>query len=314
MNINRDISYGRIPKITNYIDNMDNKIGIFFPALVFSFRDNPINYYSNDFELNISINNKLVVIDGQHRIKAIEKFLEKNQNNNKRERIEETSLTVQIYFGLNIQDEKHLFADINSNSKKVSMSLITKFDNRDVLNVLVTELHNICDALQSAKIEFNKSRLQRPGNDYFSTSSRLKELVSILLFGKKSPNKKDSRNLIAQYDDVLIFLDKLFRELFSSLPPQPGDVLKSILGHYATQQSIGYYIYNSIMLNETDIQWITDWEEEIDALANIDWSIKNPVWKKYLNATRKNTPSEYLQIEEYKADEIYEEIKKQLNY
>ncbi|MBY0180759.1 DNA sulfur modification protein DndB [Bacillus subtilis] len=312
-NINRDISYGRIPKIVKYLENQDNEMGIFFPAMVFSFRGNPINYYSKDFELELPLEKKLIVIDGQHRIKAMERLLENTDDKNRREKILNSFLTVQIYFGLQIEDEKNLFADINSNVKKVSMSLITKFDTRDVLNVLVTELYEVCDALQTAKIEFNKSRLARPGNDYFSTSSRLKELISIILFGKKNPNQKDTANLTQQYDDIIVFLDKLFTELFRNLPPNPGNVLENILGHYATQHALGYYINDAIIINETKIEWITSWEEDIEALSQISWNVTNSLWKKFLIVTRKNTPYEYSTIEEYQSNQLFDVIKNEIN-
>ncbi|WP_342496790.1 DNA sulfur modification protein DndB [Bacillus sp. FSL K6-3149] len=311
--INRDISYGRIPKIVKYLENQDNELGIYFPALVFSFRGNPVNYYSKDFELKLPCDKKLIVIDGQHRIKAVERFLEEIKDLNQKEKILNSLLTVQIYFGLQTIDEKNLFADINSNVKKVSMSLITKFDTRDVLNVLVTELFQVCDALQTAKIEFNKNRLARPVNDYFSTSSRLKEFISLILFGKKSPNKKETITLTQQYDDIIVFLDKLFSELFINLPSNPGNVLKSILGHYATQQAIGYYIHDKIIIEGIKIEWITNWEEEIEFLSLISWEITNPLWRKFLVTTRKNTSLEYLTIEEYQSNHLFNILKKEID-
>jgi len=311
--VNRDISYSRIPNIVRYIENEDAKIGIFFPAFVFSFRGNPLPYYHNNFELEVPVNKKLIVIDGQHRIKALERYFETIKDEGQKELILNSCLTVQIYFGLSTTDEKKLFADINSNAKKVSMSLITRFDSRDVLNVLVTELYSVSDSLQVAKIDFEKSRLARPNNDYFSTSMRLKGLIAIILFGKKSLNKKELEILQKQYDDIISFLNKLFEELFNALPSNPGNVLNSIVGHYATQQALGYYIHNSIILkNNNLISWVNNWEEEIEQLNSIDWSINNPLWKKFLVVNRKNTSYEYFVISEFAADQLYEIIKKQL--
>lgn len=311
--INRDISYSRLPKIVSYLEDEDTKTGIFFPAFVFSFRGNPLPYYHNNFELEIPEDKRLIVIDGQHRIKALERYIEKISETSKKELILNSCLTVQIYFGLTLEDEKRLFADINSNAKKVSMSLITKFDSRDILNVLITELYNVSDALQVAKIEFEKSRLARPNNDAFSTSMRLKGLVAIILFGKKSLNSRELEILKKQYDDVISFLSKLFEELFRALPTNPGNVLKSILGHYGTQQALGYYIHNSIILrNSNTVSWVNNWEEEIEQLGSIDWTVTNPLWKKFLDVNRKNTSYEYFVISEFSADKLYEVIKKQL--
>lgn len=311
--VNRDISYVRIPKIIKYIENEDTNMGIFFPAFVFSFREDPIPYYKNHFELEIPPNEKLIVIDGQHRIKALENYAAKIEDESRKELFLNSSLTVQIYFGLSIEDEKRLFADINSNAKKVSMSLITKFDSRDILNVLVTELYTLCDSLQVVKIDFEKSRLVRPNNDYFATSMRLKGLISLILFGKKSLNKNDLDIIKSQYDDIISFLNRLFEELFLVLPPNPGNVLDSILGHYGTQQALGYYIHSAIVISNNNlISWVNNWEEDIEELGSIDWSVNNPLWKKFLDINRKNTPYEYFSISEFAADELYSVIKKQL--
>ncbi len=291
--INRDLSYNRLPQITKYIEDMDNHIGIFLPSLVFSFPENPHFYYNpQNQELEIPSDLKLAVIDGQHRIKALERLTSKsNIEREKKDKILDSYMTVQIYFGLTQDDEKRLFADINSNARRVSMSLVTSYDTRDIMNVLVNELYNSSSALQAAQIEFNKSKILRPNNIHFSTSARLRKLINLLIFGKRSLSNKNEIQVKNQYDDIFSFLDKFFSVLFNVLPTTPGDVLKYVLGHEALQYALSLYLHSKIIVSsEQKISWIDNWEDEIEEIGLIDWSIKNQIWHPYMITARNNSP------------------------
>ena len=299
--INRDLSYNRLPKIINYLDSFDSELGIYFPSIVCSFPESPIEYYDlENMELQIPSGTKLVVIDGQHRLKSLEQYMTKSHFiEERKEAILNSNLTLQLYFGLTKKDEKSLFADMNSNSKRVSMSLITSYDTRDVSNILIKELYQISKPLQSVKVEFNKSRLVRPTNTDFSTSVRLKKFVTILLFGKKSTNMKEEKLIKAHYDDIISFLERFFRTFIEVLPSEPGNVLKYVLGHEPLQSAIAHHLNKRIITeSNNEIKWVINWEEEVMNLKKMDWSIKNPVWRPYMLTSRANTPYEfYLFIE-----------------
>ncbi|PEI55919.1 DNA sulfur modification protein DndB [Priestia aryabhattai] len=294
--INRDLNYGRLPKIINYLDSFDSELGIFFPSIVCTFPENPIDYYAVDkMELEIPAGTKLVVIDGQHRLKSLEQYMIKADfNGDRKEAILNSVLTLQLYFGLTKKDEKSLFADINSNSKRVSMSLITNYDTRDIMNIMVKELYNISKPLQTVKIEFNKSRLVRPTNTYFCTSMRLKKFVNILLFGKKSANMKEEKLIKEYYDDILSFLERFFQTFIEALPCEPGNVLEYVLGHEPLQNAIAKHLNKKIITESSNkIAWIINWEEEVANLKKINWSVKNPMWRPHMLRSRSNTPSEF---------------------
>ncbi|WP_342499370.1 DNA sulfur modification protein DndB [Bacillus sp. FSL W7-1034] len=294
--INRDLSYNRLPKIINYLDSFDSDLGIYFPSIVCSFPGSPLEFYDMEkMELEISEGVRLVVIDGQHRLKSLEQYMTKSHfNEDKKEEILNSDLTLQLYFGLTKTDEKSLFADMNSNSKRVSMSLITNYDTRDITNILIKELYQISKPLQSVKIEFNKSRLVRPTNTDFSTSVRLKKFVSILLFGKKSTNMKEEKLIKEYYDDILSFLERFFLVFIEVLPSEPGNVLKYVIGHEPLQSAIAYHLHKRIITECTNkVKWIINWEEEVIQLEKIDWSTKNPIWQPHMLTSRANTPFEF---------------------
>lgn len=280
--VNRDLSYNRLPQIVKYLKNKNQNLGIYFPSLVYSFRGDLNKCYSEEEKsLYISHSTELVVIDGQHRIKSLEKYL-KELSKPGDDELSNYFLTVQIYFGLNKEDEKNLFIDINSNAKKVSMSLITKYDSRDILNVLITDLYSNSNALQTLGVEFNKSRIYRPKNCTFITSKRLKIFISILLFGKKNVGTKEEKLIKEQYIDLLSILTKFFEILGEELPSNPGNVKMYVLGNEAVQNAIAYYLHQNITLYKYSIPWINSWEDEVSALSNIDWTINNKKFKNFL--------------------------------
>ncbi|WP_311079576.1 DNA sulfur modification protein DndB [Paenibacillus polymyxa] len=298
--VNRDINTSRIPKIVNYLIGYDSYPGVFFPSIMCAYSGNP----NNDFDLNRSLltiptNEQLVIIDGQHRIKSLESLINNQKIDVERKnKILESDVTLQLYFGLSKDDMRNLFADINSNSVKVSMSLITAYDNRETLNILVRELCGLSKSLQAVGIEFNKSTIIRPKNLNFSTSVRLKKFICILLFNKKILNLKEEKLLKINYDYVLSFLERFFYQLISIFPEKPGNALKYILGHEAVQNAIAYFLNKQIISNTNDtISWVFDWEEKIEDLINIDWSVTNPIWVKYLIKARANTASEFYTID-----------------
>jgi DNA sulfur modification protein DndB len=282
--INRDLSYNRLPALLKYIEKAESEMGIFLPALVFSYRGNPIDRFNrgtSTFELNDS--DRLVIIDGQHRVKAMEKHVEKIKNNFELySNFISNALTAQIYFGLSEEDERKLFSDINSNARRVSMSLVTQYDSRDIMNLLVQELYRSTPVLKVVQIELNKSKILRPSNQAFSTGVRLKTFISYLLFGKKAPSRKDEQLIKNQYDEIASFLSKFFTVFFSALPDIPGDVLKYVLGHEPIQNAVALYLNTAIIINDSDtINWKEDWESEVEQLDTVDWSVKNHEWNRW---------------------------------
>lgn len=312
--VNRDLSYNRIPNLIKYIKNKDSKIGIYFPAFVFSFRENPLDYYDKEnCQLVINKNSKLIVIDGQHRIKSIEKYINTIKDEHEKEKLLNNTITCQIYFGLKKEDERKLFSDINSNSKKVSLSLATKYDSRDIINILVQEVYRSSNELQVAGIELDKSKIYRPKNKKFCTGKRLSEFILYLVCGKCFINHNEELLIKKNYEEIICFLDRFFSILFSNLPDSPGDVEKYVLGHKSFQDAIALYC-NKMIFNHYNsnnfFDLINEWEEYVQQLKYIDWSINNPIWSKWL--IKANTRSSFMTFIDKSENEIMEAIQQEI--
>jgi len=314
--VNRDLNYNRLPKLTEYINSFDLEQGIYLPAIVCSLRESPTKYYNKeDRTLEVPFGVKLVVLDGQHRIKSLERFLGNNSIDNERKKvISNSQLTLQLYFNLSQQDERVLFSDINSHSKKVSMSLVTKYDTREIMNELVSDLYNVSQPLQSLQIEFEKSRLVRPGNRSLFTSVRLIRFLNHLLFGKREINQQEKKIIKDNYDDVLSFLDKFFLNYTEVLPSEPGNVLNYVLGHEPLQNAIGLYLNKTIITNEDGkVQGVENWEREVLKLKNVNWSVNWEGWQSYMYSSRPNTPNEYLAFIERSDKKLLNVLEDHLN-
>jgi len=309
--VNRDINIARLPKIVNYLNGYDAYPGVFLPSIVCVYSGNPVTDYDlGKQELIVPENERLTVIDGQHRIRGIENFINSVKiDSNRKNQILESDVSLQLYFGLSQEQMRNLFVDMNSNSVRVSMSLITAYDKREVLNVLARELYAISKSLQTIGVEFNKSKIMRPKNSIFFTSVRLKKFISILLFNGKFMNASDEIILKEQYDSILSFLERFFHHWVEMLPENPGDVISYILGHEAVQNAIAYVIHkHCITESKGKITWVMDWEEKIEDILSIDWSVNNSVWSKYLIRARANTSSEFFAIDLKDEKNIISEI------
>ncbi|MGG0717661.1 DNA sulfur modification protein DndB [Robertmurraya massiliosenegalensis] len=314
--VNRDINHVRLPKIMNYVNSYDSYPGIFFPSIMCVYSGNPIQDFNvNRLELVVPEESHLIVIDGQHRIKSLESFINsKKIAAERKEKVLNSDLTLQLYFGLSQDDMKNLFADINSNSVKVSMSLVTAYDTREVLNILVQELYEVSSSLQSLGIEFSKSKLMRPKNINFITSVRLKKFISLLLFNKKQLSLKEEKHIKNHYDQILSFLERFFYFFTSFLPNNPGDVLKYVLGHEAVQNALAISLHKQIIDYSDELNWAMDWEDKIENIINIDWSVNNSEWNSLLIKARANTASEFYSIDIKDEKNVTDRIQYLLNH
>ncbi|MBC2037673.1 DNA sulfur modification protein DndB [Listeria booriae] len=275
--INRDVNYSRLPTIVKYLASFDSDLGIYLPALVLSYRSKSKNYPLSEIEnatvLTITENDVLSVIDGQHRIKAIEKYMSEYGST-----IAENYMTVQIYFGLTKEEEEMLFVSINSNSTRVSSSLISKYDSRDIMNILIRELYETSQALRNIGVDFEKSRLYTSSTKLF-TSSRLVTFLSYLLFGKKTLTKIEENNVANNYESILSTLIKFFEIYEDVLPEDAYDSKKYVFTIEQVQNAIAFYLNEVITEFGSPYPWIDNWEESVQGISEFNWHVRNSPFK-----------------------------------
>lgn len=288
--VNRDIRYEKVVQLVNYIKQHDSEIGIYIPAIILSYEgSDPEN---TDYEFLFEKERNFIVLDGQHRIKAIEKYLDKEKDENKVNKILNSKITVQVYFNLTEQEKRQLFIEINGLSKRVSKNISISYDDRNPINTLITDLlkNRRSNPILQMGVEQKKSRLVRPGNINWISMIRLSHFISLLLVGTQEPSKTNEVIIRNQYDEIFSFLQQFFILLKDALPKEPGNVLKNIVGHEAIQNTIALVCHKRIIKKkDNEILFCENWKQTVEMLEYVDWRTNSVIFKDHLIKTqRKN--------------------------
>lgn len=131
----RRINESRIPVITKYI--LENENTYVFSALAASI-DGEFNFIPNGDTglgiLEISLDAKFLINDGQHRKAAIEQaLLEKPE-------LGEETISIVFYKDLGLKHSQQIFTDLNKHAVKTSNSIAELYDSRDELAVVTRKI------------------------------------------------------------------------------------------------------------------------------------------------------------------------------
>ncbi len=127
----RQLNEGRIPVIRKYIT--DNRDSYVFSALAASI-DGFFEFHSNkDFPdtgvLEISMDSRFLINDGQHRKAAIISALHEDTT------LRDETISVVFYEDIGLSRSQQIFTDLNKHAVKTSNSLSELYDSRDPLAV-----------------------------------------------------------------------------------------------------------------------------------------------------------------------------------
>ncbi|MED3813413.1 DNA sulfur modification protein DndB [Priestia megaterium] len=140
--VQREVDHKKISSIKKYIQYGLDGNDIYFPPLIFSARNQGL-YDEEVYEYKLSLDERLIILDGQHRIEAfkqLKRTLEARNDNINLEKVNDFPLTIQIYEDLTLDQERQLFTDINSNASVVNNSLLIMYKEGDLYARLVREI------------------------------------------------------------------------------------------------------------------------------------------------------------------------------
>ena len=127
----RRLNETRIPEIRNYIiNNRDNYV---FSALAASI-DGDYAFIPSDIDqvgvLEISMDARFLINDGQHRKAAILAALKEDES------LKDESISIVFYEDLGLSRSQQMFTDLNKHAVKTSNSIAELYDSRDPLAVV----------------------------------------------------------------------------------------------------------------------------------------------------------------------------------
>src|SRR5699024_10832927 len=219
----------------------------FFPPFVFSSRGHG-EFDEGNLAYKLKLDNRMAVLDGQHRLEAF-KSLEARLKNSEYvveqkiyNKLKEIPLTLQIYEGLNIEQEQQLFTDINAMNTRVSANLIKYYHEYNVTSKMMREIVHNHPSIAFEQFEVRKNTTRTK----LMTGLIVYKLIAILHGGKIITNQIEYKFPDSDYkmlkEKAITFLILLVKYIPS---PNVYDRAKSIYLNQSVILAIGKTVYET---------------------------------------------------------------------
>jgi DNA sulfur modification protein DndB len=260
----RTLNKNRIPEIANYI--VSNPTDYVFSSLTASI-DGEFEFNSFVGEnakdigiLNVSMDSKLLINDGQHRRAAIEEALKAAPE------LGDETISVVLFIDEDLKRSQQIFADLNKHAINVSKSLGVLYDSRDPIALITKQL------VESNT--FLKNYTDKENTSLPKFSPKLFILSSI-----NEANKKLLSKLNLNDENCKIFVYEFWNYLCNNLKDWQFVFNKEISPHifrntYVSSNGVvleaigivGNYLYKNCSNN---------WKNYLIKLNQIDWNRSN---------------------------------------
>lgn len=260
----RILNKSRIPQISRYI--LNNPKDYVFSSLTASV-DGKINFESyDDFNfknigtLQVAMDSRLLINDGQHRKAAIEEALKENPE------LGDETISVVLFIDEGLKYSQQMFSDLNKHAVNVSKSIGILYDSRDEIAILtkniiksIKQLNNFTDK--------ERSHLSKLSSKLFTLSNIYKANKKIL--SGHSIDDIKIQKFILEYWKFLCTNLKDWQFVFNKELSAKNFRESYVCSHGVVLEAfgiIGNYIYSN------DIK---DWKTILKKLNKIDWNRNN---------------------------------------
>lgn len=267
----RTLNRGRIPAITNYL--LANQKSYVMSALTVSV-DGQVRFQKFDNAHNTSLgileipmDAKILINDGQHRRAAIEEAIKESTL------LGQDNVPVLFFSDEGLVRSQQMFADLNKYAVRPSYSLSTLYDHRDPSSELARFLAAECRAFKGLT-EMEKSTISNRSVKLFTLSS-IKHASRALLRKTPKDDVSTAERMIAKE-----FWDVLSDQIAHWQSARAREVATAELRqeyvhvHGVTLQALG--MAGADLLSQKPRQW----KSELRALKKVDWARTNTdVWE-----------------------------------
>ena len=261
----RRLNESRIPEITKYI--LNNEDSYVFSALAASI-DGKYNFIESNQEnvgvLEVSLDARFLMNDGQHRKAAIVVALEEDES------IGDETISVVFYGDKGLKRSQQMFTDLNKHAVKTSNSIAELYDSRD--EVAVTTRNVI------SRIPFLDEYVDKERDIIGKFSSALFTLNTFYTANKKILR----RNNCDQKFETFIF--EFWNSVVTYMEPWNEMVRKELAKKelrelYVATQAIIIQAFGRVgaCLWEMNVQ---DMDEYLSKLRSINWKRSDSEWKR----------------------------------
>ncbi|WP_217587493.1 DNA sulfur modification protein DndB [Lentibacillus saliphilus] len=275
--VQRELIEDHVTNIQRYIQYGLEGNDIYFPPLLFSSRGK--GAYDKELgQFNLRLNEKLVVLDGQHRIKAFEMIIGRLEahstptNLKHLQRIKNFPLTIQIFTDLSIKQERQLFTDINTKSSKVSNTLLIMYKNENLCAELTKQIILSHPSISEDKFE-TRGRSTR---SKLMTAATLNNIIITLNEGVLNTSLSEGKITKDSFEQYKENTEKFLNSLVKYAPANSMDRTKQIIYIPSVLYGIAYFVF--IALEKYPYNDIESLFEKV--IRKVDWTHKN---KDFLN-------------------------------
>lgn len=262
----RKINLNRIPVIAEYI--LNNRQNYVFSALAASidgdFRFVPTEGINEMGYLEISMNSKFLLNDGQHRKAAIDLAIQEDPS------LLNESISIVFYKDMGLKMSQQMFTDLNKHAVITSKSLNALYDIRDQVAVMTKESIDLIPFFKKYT-ELEKDNLGKYSGRLFTLNNIYK--ANLICTKDLNLRKIDTHSLVKFWQGVIVNVNE-WNEL------EAGQLSKKALREeYIVTQGIvlhafgklGNYLFKNSHISQDDV---------LKNLKNIDWSRTNIFWRK----------------------------------
>ena len=260
----RTINENRIPDIADYI--LNNRKDYVFSSLtasvdgVLEFQAATTEQFNDIGLLQISMDSRLLINDGQHRKYAIETALEADPS------LKKESISVVLFHDEGLKRSQQLFADLNKHAVNASRSIGILYDSRDPIALLTKELLTHSDTLNQYTDKENSS-LSKYSNKLFLLSNLYS--ANELIIGKEDPMNPKMKKFIFDYWDFLINNIFEWNSIFKKEATPCTTRGSYIIAYGVTVEALGYIGGDLYQTNHRN------WKSKLSKINKINWSRSN---------------------------------------
>jgi DNA sulfur modification protein DndB len=265
----RALNKSRVPVIASYI--LENEDDYLFASITASYKSPPVFAPAGQSEsvdedlgtLRLKLGDELIINDGQHRCAAIVEAVKKNPE------LGSQTISVLLFPWESVERVQQMFTDLNRHVVKTSKSLDVLFDKRDPIS--------IATMFSLDKVPVFRELTEKVDASLKAKSTKLFTLAA--LYDANNDLLKD------QPSEAVEDNAKLLTEYWSAASEHMVDWTKVLKGQkMATELRADCISSHSTVLRAlgglgAELMKSSDWKERLVALADIDWSKKNPDWQ-----------------------------------
>jgi DNA sulfur modification protein DndB len=262
----RTLNKSRIPEMCNYI--IKNPNSYVFSSLTVSV-DTDISFTPVSEEspclgtLQIPMNARCLINDGQHRKAAIEAALKKNP------KLKYEHISVVFYHDLGLKKSQQMFSDLNRYAIRPTKSLNILYDDRDPLSCLVREMTQELPIFNGF-VEMEKTSISNRSRKLF-TLSAIYHCTNALLKDIDSDSTA-KRNIAYTFWQALYNSIEEWQAVVQNHVKAAEIRRECICSLGVTLSALGMAGNKLIKCNPEN------WVEAIKVLSGLDWNKKSEIW------------------------------------